>query len=144
MRRSALQMVLRLRHLAVDEAKRALAEYLAAETRAEAAEHTAQSAIRREAEVATALEAGDGAVEAFAAWLPRGQAALEQARRRRNEVELAVTQARAALRVARADEAAVERLLATQDAAQAAEGARREQAALDETARNQHQRRNIS
>jgi len=38
----------------------------------------------------------------------------------------------------------VERLLATQDAAQAAEGARREQAALDETARNQHQRRIIS
>jgi hypothetical protein len=134
MRRRALQVVLRLRHLAVDEAKRALAEHLAAETSAEAAEQAAQSAIRREAEVASALEAGDGAVEAFAAWLPRGQAALDQARRRREEVDLAVTRTRAA----------VERLLATQDAAQAAEGARREQAALDETARNQHQRRIIS
>jgi flagellar biosynthesis chaperone FliJ len=141
MKRRALQTVLRLRHLAVEEAKRVLAEKLAAETEADAQEHAAQSAIRREIEAATALDAGDGVVEAFAAWLPRGQAVLEQARRRRNEAEMAVTQARAALRVARADEAAVERLLATQDAAQATETARREQAAQDETALNRHQRR---
>jgi flagellar export protein FliJ len=141
MKRRALQTVLRLRHLAVDEAKRALAEKLAAETDADAMEHMAQTAIRREADAASALDAGDGAVEAFAAWLPHGRAALEQARRRRNEAEMAVTQARAALKVARADEAAVERLLATQDAARAAEAARRDQAAQDEAARNRHQRR---
>jgi flagellar export protein FliJ len=136
MKRRALQTVLRLRHLAVDEAKRELSAMLAAETDADAAEHNAQTAIRREIDAATALDAGDGAVEAFAAWLPLGQAALEAAKRRRDEAEMAVTQARAALRVARADEAAVERLMATQDSAQASEAARREQAMLDEIARN--------
>ena len=141
MKRRALQTVLRLRHLAVDEAKLALAEKLAAETDADAQVHRAQTAIRREIDAATSLDAGDGVVEAFAAWLPRGQAALEHAQRQRNEAEMAVTQARAALSVARADEAAVERLLATQDAAAAAEIARHEQAEQDEMARNRHQRR---
>jgi len=141
MKRRALQTVLRLRRLAVDAAKRELADRLADESEAAALEEAAEAAIRLEAEVATSLYADDSAVEAFAAWLPRGRAALDQARRRREEAELSVTRARAALRIARADQAAVQQVLAAHDAARLAETARRGQAALDEAALECHRRR---
>jgi hypothetical protein len=66
-----LEALLRLRLIAVDEARRGLAECLRSESEAAAAVAAIEAAIERETEVATSLAAGDAEVEAFAAWLRR-------------------------------------------------------------------------
>ena len=66
----ALQTVMRIRKLAVDEAKRALAESLNVEDQARRVADAAEAQIGIEGQIAADLETGDGAVEAFAAWLP--------------------------------------------------------------------------
>ncbi len=81
MTRDPLEALLRLRRIAVDEARRDLAECLRVESEAAAAVAAIEAAIEQETEVATSLAAGDAEVEAFAAWLrrirPKQRAALE-------------------------------------------------------------------
>jgi hypothetical protein len=71
---------------AVAEARRALAECLAAESEAERALAVAEAAIWNQRDAASAPSEDDEAVEAFASWLPQGrraaaaaQAALDRA-----------------------------------------------------------------
>jgi flagellar export protein FliJ len=135
MPRDPLLPLLRLRRLAVDEARRDLAACLRADEEAETAERAAAFAIHREQAAAASLEAGDAAVEAFAAWLPVGRAALEQARLGRAAAEAATVRARLALGTARSASEAAGRMLQVRDGRLRAGQARRDQAALDEAAR---------
>ncbi len=73
---AALATLRRLRRRALEEAARALAEAQAVQDQAEAAAGAARRRLDAEREAAEDLAAGDGAVEAYAAWLPRGRAAL--------------------------------------------------------------------
>lgn len=76
---AALATLRRLRRQGLEEAARALADAQAAQNQAEAASATARRRLDAEREAAEDLAAGDGAVEAYAAWLPRGRAALAEA-----------------------------------------------------------------
>ncbi len=124
--------VARLRHLAVDEAMRALSACVTAETEAASALATLEAAIKAETEAAEAAGTDDLAVEAFGRWLRQATAqrtALEAALVR---AETQSAEARAVLASSRAEARAVDELRARQAADRQTEAARREQAVLDE------------
>ena len=131
MTQDPLESLLRLRRLAVDEARRGLADCLRAESQAAEALAALEAAIERETDVAADLSAGDAEVEAFAAWLrrmrPKQQAAEAQA-------EAATAQGRAILAAARAAVSAVEDMLAEHTAERKAEAQRQAQHEIDEAA----------
>jgi hypothetical protein len=129
-----LEVMSRMRRLVVEDARQHLAGCLAAETSAAAARHEAASALAREHDAATDPDATDQAVEAYAAWLPRGRARLDVAEAALSRAEAASGQARAQLGAARAAEEAVQRRVAAVRAAERAEVLFRDQAALDEAA----------
>ncbi len=131
----ALRTLVRLRQGAVSEAKRLLASCLDAETRARNAAAHAERRITLEAEAACRIEAGDAAVESFAAWLPAGRQAVEEARRAEQAGRAETERARAAMVLARTAAEAAEKLLAKREAELAAEAQRKAQLALDELAR---------
>jgi flagellar biosynthesis chaperone FliJ len=124
----------RLRHNICEEARRTLASCLAAEDSARIALRVAEQAIWHEQEEASRIDTSDGAVEAFAAWLPRGRQNVADAREAHERALAATAQARAVLAVARANLEAVERLAAEQQRQRAAQAAKREQDTLDEAA----------
>ena len=128
----ALQVVARLRKMAIDEARIALAARLAAEARATEADRAALASLRHEHEAALALGAEDAAIGVFANWLPRGLAARNVARDASVVAQAAAQQGRTALAAARASAEVVERMLARHAAERLAEANRREQAVLDE------------
>lgn len=132
MAREPLQSLLRLREIAFEEARRALRGAIEAESEADQAAAAAEAAIRRERAVASALDAEDGAVEAFGAWLPGAHATRNAAEGRRETAALATVHARMQLQAARGAVEAVRSALAAKAAAAAAEQARREQRTLDE------------
>ena len=134
MSRDPLETLARLRHNVVEEARRTLAACLEAEDAADTALRSAEAAIFREQDAAGALETGDGAVEAFATWLPQGRLAVARAREAHARANAATVQARAVLAAGRTSAEAADRLLASRAAARDAEAARRTQVALDETA----------
>jgi flagellar export protein FliJ len=129
-----LESLLRMRRMAVDDARRGLAECLRAEGQATAEVAAIEAAIEQEMEVATRLTAGDFEVEAFAAWLrqmrPRQRAALAG----EQEAETATMEARTVLAAAQAAVRAVEEMLEQHAAAARAEAERRAQGELDEIA----------
>jgi flagellar export protein FliJ len=127
-----LDSVLRLRQMALDEAKRELAECVQAVTEASDRTKAAASAIHRERAAAEALEAPDTAVEAFAAWLPRGLRAVDAAREAEARGEAALTQARVRVANARSAVEAIETVLREREEARQAELRRAEQAEMDE------------
>ncbi len=135
MSRDPLQTVLRLRKTAVDTARADLVAHEAQMQAALAAVRRAEAAIAEEMAVASRLDADDGAVEAFARWLPRGRAATDEARARAGRADEACSLARARLTVARSAHEAVESLIQRRDAAAQGETDRRDQLALDELAR---------
>lgn len=135
MTRDPLNTLLRLRNATLDGAKQALADGLAAERRAIDAEHAARDTMRREEDAATSLDAGDGAVEAFAAWVPRGRQAIGLATVERDSRAADLVAVRAKLALARADVEAIASLLETRAAAALTEENRRSQAELDELGR---------
>jgi flagellar export protein FliJ len=134
MTRDPLETLVRLRRSVVEDARRALAACVEAEDAASAALRCAEAAIFREQDAAGSIDTGDGAVEAFAVWLPQGRRAVAQAREAHAYAGAATVQARAVLSAARASAEAADRLLASRAAAREAEAARREQSALDEVA----------
>jgi flagellar biosynthesis chaperone FliJ len=131
---SSLATALRIRKLAVEEARLDLALRLDAEAQAAAAERQAAHAIQHEATAATEADASDAAVEAFAAWLPRGRQALKRAQATRAEAEVACNLARAAVAAAQSAYETVETLLVEQAEAARQRTARAEQKVADETA----------
>ncbi len=108
----ALRTALRLREQSRDAAAEDVARCLVRSEQARVAARAADERIAREMEAAVSLDAGDGAVEAFAAWLPVGRNAAAAAEEASQDTEAALTVARAGLAVARACVEAVEGLLA--------------------------------
>ena len=132
MSRDPLEALLRLRKAAVDEARRALAERLRAESEATATVAAIESAITREAEVAADLAVGDAEVEAFGAWLQRIRPKQRSAHAAGQDAETATAQSRAVLGAARAAVRAAEEMLERQAAAAQAKAQKSAQSALDE------------
>jgi hypothetical protein len=114
----------RLRRQGLEAASRALADAQAAEDVAELAVRAARRLLDTEREAAEDLAADDADVEAYAAWLPRGRAALAEA-------EIAQARATATTDLTRA------RFAAARIAMEAAEllAERQRQAARDHAAR---------
>jgi flagellar export protein FliJ len=129
-----LERARQLRALAVATASRELAQAIAAEHEAATAHAQAIEAVRREVAYASRPDADDAAVEALAAWLPQGRAAVARAEIALSRAETLTAQARATLAAARTAEASVEALIDARTNAAAAAAERREQAALDEAA----------
>jgi hypothetical protein len=132
MRRDALATLLRLRESEVDEAKRALAACLRKEEELTRAEREAEAALRQERAAAEDLRADDVAVEAYAAWLPRGRAALAAAQEQRVRAEACTAHARAVLAASRAAAQVIAERIESRAAIERMERARRQQLALDE------------
>ncbi|MCW3473310.1 hypothetical protein [Limobrevibacterium gyesilva] len=131
---SHLQLLLRLRHIALDDARQGLASRLQDAALAAAAERAAALSLWREREAASSMQATDTAVEAFAAWLPTGLKALDAAREASERAEAACAQARAKLAAARGAAEAIASMLDAEAAKARLEASRREQAILDEAA----------
>jgi flagellar export protein FliJ len=134
-----LETLLRMRRLAVDEARRELGACLRAEGEAAQTVAAIEAAIRRETAVATSLATGDAEVEAFAAWLrrirPRQRAALAA----EEAAEAGAVQARAVLGAARAAVRATEQMLEKRAVAMEADAQRQAQREIDEVAgRSKH------
>ena len=134
MTQDPLESLLRLRRLAVDEARRGLADCLRAESQAAEALAALEAAIERETDVAADLNAGDAEVEAFAAWLRRMRPKQQAAHAAEAEAEAATAQGRAILAAARAAVSAVEDMLAEHTAERKAEAQRQAQREIDEAA----------
>ncbi len=134
MARDPLPVLLRLRRLAVDEARRDVAACLNAEAAAARARSGAETAIAREI-AAAALPAGnDPARRAFAAWLPAALLRRDGARAESGQAEARTRQAQAVLASAETALRAVEDRLALHDVERRAGEARTEQQHLDEVA----------
>jgi flagellar export protein FliJ len=129
-----LESLLRLRRLAVDDARRGLADCLRAESHAAQAVAEIEAAIEHETDVAVSLTAGDAEVEAFAAWLRHIRPKQHAAHAAEAEAEAATAQGRAVLAAARAAVRAVEAMLEKHAAEQTHEAERRDQRAIDEVA----------
>jgi hypothetical protein len=132
---AALRALLRIRRLDLDGAQRAVAACVAAEHEAAGRERDAEAAIQREFDAAAALDAPDSAVEAFAAWLPRGRAAVARAAETRRHAEAATARARASLALARTAVESTEHLLEARARAARVEAEQKLQATLDEAGR---------
>jgi len=135
MTRDPVDVLVRLRKTACEDARRDLLTTLEAEDAARAALHAAEHAITREQEAASRLDAGDGAVEAFVAWLPVGRRAVVQARARHEEAVAASVLARAVLAAARASLEAAENVIEEHESERRLAAAKKEQSALDEAGR---------
>ena len=131
----SLAALLRLRRIALDQARTALAEALVREGQAAAAMATLDAAMARETEAATSLATGDYAVDAFDAWLKRTRPVRDAAEAALQSANDATAEVRAVLAAARAGVEAAEELLARLQAEQAAEVERAAQHALDDATR---------
>jgi flagellar biosynthesis chaperone FliJ len=124
----------RLRRAAKDEAKRAYAACLAEEEAARRRAAEAEARMLRERQIAADPAQGDGAVEAYIAWLPAGRRETQAAQAAYNQAAANVTLARARLTIAHAAAEAATQFLEQRDAAANDSAARRSQTTLDEIA----------
>lgn len=131
-RRDPFATLARLRRLAVDEAKRDLADALA---EAGAREKAAQAALR-----ALEVEASADAT-LYGAWLPSGLRRAGEAAAEAEAAEIAVDTARALLAQARAAERAVELMAERYETEASKRAARKAQAVLDEAAETRRRHR---
>lgn len=138
MTRDPLRTLLRLRAGVLDTAKRALAEAVAAEGHAIAAGHAARDAMRLEEAAAMSLDASDGAVEAFAAWMPHGRRRIEAALADCHARAADLVAARARLALASAGVESIAAVLDARAAALTATQSRKAQAEMDEVGRGRH------
>jgi hypothetical protein len=135
MARDPLVTLARLRCLAVDEARRALAARLEDEATADRAAAYLQDLIVRETEAASHLSGGDAVVEAFGRWLAGARRQMAAARAAQERARVEVVRARAAMGAARAGAAAVEEQIARDATERAARDERRDQQTLDDMSR---------
>jgi flagellar export protein FliJ len=134
MKQDPLLSLLRLRQVAVDEARRHLGNCLRVESQTAAAVAAIEAAIARETEAASSLAAGDAEVEAFAAWLGRIRPKQQAARAAEEAAEAATAEARAVLGAARAAVKAAEQMLENKARAAHEEAERKAQGQIDEVA----------
>lgn len=134
MKPEALQTLLRLRRSDTEEARLALTEAIATETAVSALVVLADQRILGEARAALSLGADDGAVEAYARWLPIGRREATQARVRLGRATSDVGAARITLMLARKAELAIEQRVARVEREMLVKRSRAEQAELDEIA----------
>ncbi len=132
MRLDTFRTLLRLRSAGTEEARRVLAQSLAVQSQAEADASAADKRLQIEAEAALDLGASDGAVEAYASWLPLGRQAAKLARARCDLANDQVTVARTALSLARVGERAARTILDKMEADFELTRARKAQAELDD------------
>ena len=137
MPRDPLEALLKLRQRGQDDARRALSHAIQHETDTTAEAVAADRAITHEQQAAMDLQAGDGVVEAFAAWLPTARARAAEAWRAAEYAGAEVTRARALLTSAQTAAKTVETLMQQRTAARDAVAARRAQADMDEAASRQ-------
>lgn len=130
-RRDPFATLARLRRLAVDEAKRDLADALA---EAGARERAAQAALRT-LEVEASADAA-----LYGAWLPAGLRRAGEAAAEAEAAEIAVDTARALLAHARAAERAVELMAERYETEASKRAARKAQSVLDEAAETRRRR----
>jgi|GEM_PF-1941729 len=129
-----LPVVHRLRRLAADEARRALADCLTAEAEAADALRTLDAEIAAETDAASDPDQDDRPVEDFAVWLRRISVDRAAAAAALSVAETRSAEARAVLAASRTAERALEILMEQQAAERRAAAERRDQAALDEIA----------
>ena len=127
-----LLSLLRLRSVALDDARRVVKEALDEHHDTQRRLRAAEGRLESETRAATALHVDDAAVESFACWLPIGHAEVLRCRNEERKAGDAVDRARAALGLAHMAVEVVEKLLARRAEADAAALARREQTQLDE------------
>jgi hypothetical protein len=138
---NALDSVLRLRGLIVQEAKRTLADRVRQEAALDASERAAEAEIASETARATAIEAGDGSVETYALWLRKAREELARTRQARDACAGRTAQARAELSLAKSAWEAAEAARAERLAEERMTTERRAQALTDEAALTAHRRR---
>ena len=132
MPRDPLAVLLRLRGIALDTARRALAERMAAEADAAARADALRDAVAGET-VSQATQPGERwMAEAFATWLGRIRLAQRDAADAVRRGAAATSEARAVVQEARVGVRTLEAMLAEQAAHRRDTAARTEQAALDE------------
>ena len=134
MARDKLDVLLRVRRAAEDEAKRALVERLNEETAARRRLQVAEARLRHERDIAIDPAQSDGFVEAYIAWLPAGRRAVAMAQTAYDDAAAKVTLARAELNLAHAAAEAADEFIEQRVAKAAAALAKKSQAALDEIA----------
>lgn len=132
MRRDPLQAVQRLRRLEVDAARALLIEADQAAQQATRRMQEATAAIQAEMDLASCLDAEDGMVEAFGAWLATGRRTVAEAMAEMARAQASAAQARARMTIARTAAEAVETLLEQKAQAAATEQLSQEQQILDE------------
>lgn len=139
MSRDPLDALVRLRRLAVDQARRALADCLRSEEETEAAVARIAAAIERETDAATDLSTSDADVETFAAWLRRVRPEQHAAHAALDQAEVETIRARAVVAAARAAVRAAEEMVERHEAERRADAARHAQREIDEAAAQTHQ-----
>lgn len=113
----ALPTLIRLRQQSQDRAQTALARAIAAAAVADRAAQAAEDAIRAEQDAAGALTADDGAVEAFARWLPAARDRAHIAARQAERAQAEVSRQRALLTACRSALESVQELADSRAAA---------------------------
>jgi hypothetical protein len=131
-----LPVVARLRHLAVDEARRALAECVTVEGCAAGSVRLLDTAIASEADAAGDPSGDDQMVEEFAAWLRRIGVERRAAVSALEAAELRSTEARAALIASRAAARAIDELLVRRDTERRTAADGKAQTLLEDAARH--------
>jgi hypothetical protein len=129
-----LNTLLRLRRLAVDEARQALADCLRTEAERAAEMRALDDAVDRETVAACDLAADDNAVEVFAVWLKRTRAERAAAAEALLRAEARTQEARAVLSVGERAKRAVVELQATREIERLAEDLKRDQIRIAEVA----------
>jgi flagellar export protein FliJ len=140
MSRDPLDALVRLRRLAVDEARKALAECLRTEEATEASVARIAAAIERETDAAASLSTSDAEVEAFVAWLHRIRPEQHSAHEAQDEARAETLRMRAVVSAARAAAEAAEELVERHEAARRADEQRQAQRDIDEAAAQGHSR----
>lgn len=125
MQTKTLLTLVKVRKAASDLALHDLATHQQALAAASDAVREAENRIAVEMAAATDMSADDAMVATFAAWLPRGRAAVADARRRLQHCEAEVELAQARLSSAKSDLAAAETLLEQRQAEEKAASAKR-------------------
>ena len=134
MARDKMDILLRIRRTAEDEAKRALVARLTEETAARRRLQMAEARLRHERDIATDPGQSDGSVEAYIAWLPTGRRDVAAAQTAHDDAAAKVTLARAELNIAHAAAEAADEFIEQREAKAEAVLARKSQAVLDEIA----------
>jgi hypothetical protein len=132
--RDPLRVLLRLRDITLDKARRALADRLREETAAAEQCAAIAASISRETEVQLSQPAERRAVESYAAWLGSALGAQREAQSAARACAAATAEARGSLNEARAGTRALEAVLAEAREASRDAAARLEQRAIDEAA----------